>query len=338
MHHIGPEAAEAGLHLAALGMLAQMAGKPQKAKGILQSHVVGFAALRQGSPLGFGGGLTRLAELEIGAVLAEQQVDRFAGLGIHPNGFGAIGLLLEDQLGPIRIEVGRGDLHRQGGLEQLLAAIVGHPLLLQIGPETADPHHAGQALQFHGAGDTGVDVALALQHLGFEPLLALVEALQVGQPLHLAGGDLIEAALHPGCEAGIDQIRKMFLQQGGHREGGEAGGEGIVLKRGVTAVHDRADDRGVGGRAADALLLKHLHQGRLAIAGGGLGVVTEGLYRLTGGGITHLQGRQQHLLSLQGGVGVVTALHVGAEEAGEVDPLAAGAEQGRALGAPGSGL
>ena len=40
--------------------------------------------------------------------------------------------------------------------------------------------------------------------------------------------------------------------------------------------------------------------------------------------IVHRQGGQQHLLALQGGIGVVAALHVGAEEAGEVDALAAG--------------
>ena len=292
MHHVGPEAAEAGLHLASIGMLPQLAGEPQQAEGILQRHLLGFAAFRQGGPLRLGGGLTGLTELEIGPVLPEQQVDGLAGFRVDPDRFRAIGLLLENQLGPIRIEVGRGDLHRQGGLEQLLAAVVGHPFLLEVGAEATDPHHAGQTLQLHGAGDTGVNVALALLHLGLQPLVALVEAFQVGQPFHLAGGDLIEAVLHPRREAGVHQIGEVLLQQGGHREGGEARGEGVVLKRGVAAVHDRADDRGVGGGTADALLLEHLHQGRFAIAGWRLGLVPEGLHRLTGGGIAHLQGRQ----------------------------------------------
>ena len=119
--------------------------------------------------------------------------------------------MLQDQLGAVGIEVGRGDLHRQGGLEQLFTAVVGQPFLFEVGAEAADPHHTGQPLQLHGAGDAGVDVTLPLQHLGFQALLALVEALQIGKPRHLAGGNLIEGGFHPGGEACIDQIGEMLL-------------------------------------------------------------------------------------------------------------------------------
>ena len=91
---------------------------------------------------------------------------------------------------------------------------------------------------------------------------------------------------------------------------------------------------GVGGGPADALLFQGLHQGRFAVAGGGLGLVAEGLHGPAGGAVPHRQGRQQHLLALQGGIGIVAALHVGPEESGEVDPLATGAEVGGAEAAP----
>ena len=133
--------------------------------------------------------------------------------------------------------------------------------------------------------------------LGFQAIFALVEALQVGQPLHLAVGDLVEAVLHPGREAGVHQIREMLLQQGRDGKGREAGHQGIVLEGGVAAIDDCADDRGVGGGPADALLLEHLHQGRLAVAGWRLGLVAQGLYLLAGGVIPHLEAGQQHLLA-----------------------------------------
>ena len=87
-------------------------------------------------------------------------------------------------------------------------------------------------------------------------------------------GDLIEGVLHASGEARVDQFREMLLQQCRHSEGGEAGGEGVSLERGVTPIHDRADDRGIGGWTTDAFLLEHLHQRGLAEAGGWLGLMT----------------------------------------------------------------
>ena len=239
----------------------------------------------------------------------------------------------QDQLRLFGIEIGRGDLLGQGGLEQLLGAVFSDALGFQVGAEAADAHHAGQALQLNGAGHTGVDIALPLLHLGFQALFSLKEALQVRQPLHLTVGNLIEGVLHPGRETGVHQIREVLLQQGRHGKSREAGGERVVGEGGVAAIDDRADDRGIGGRPADALLLEHLHQGRLAVASGGLGLVTEGLHRLAGRAIAHLQGRQQQLLSFNRRVGIVAALDVGAKETSEVDALTRGPELGWAQGA-----
>ena len=122
----------------------------------------------------------------------------------------------------------------------------------------------------------------------------------------------------------------MLLEQCRHGEGREVGVRALPQKRGVAAVHDRADDRGVGGGSADALLLEHLHQGGFTEPRGRLGLVTEGLHLLRFRSIAHRKGWQEHLLAFQSGIRVVTALHVGAEEPREVDPLAARAEAGLA--------
>ena len=169
--------------------------------------------------------------------------------------------------------------------------------------------------------------------LGFQAIFALVEALQVGQPRHLAVGDLVEAVLHPGREAGVHQIREMLLQQGRDGKGREAGHQGIVLEGGVAAIDDCADDRGVGGGPADALLLEHLHQGRLAVAGRRLGLVAQGFHLLAGGAIPHLEAGQQHLLAFEGRIGVIGTLHIGAKETGEINALAGGTEAGQSQGA-----
>ena len=164
--------------------------------------------------------------------------------------------------------------------------------------------------------------------MGLEPLVPLVEALQVGQPLHLAGGDVVEGPLHPRGEAGVHQIREVLLQQGGHGKGREAGGQRVVLQRRVTAIDDGADDRGVGRGATDAFLLKHLHQGSLAVASRGLGLVTQRFDGLAAGAVAGFQARQQDFLPFKGGIGVIAALDVGPEETGEVNALAIGAEAG----------
>ena len=53
-----------------------------------------------------------------------------------------------------------------------------------------------------------------------------------------------------------------------------------------------------------------------------------GFAALAAGVIAAAQGGQQHLLAFQGRIGVIAALHIGAEEAGEIDALTAGAETG----------
>ena len=338
MHHIGPEAPQARLHPPTGRMFAQLAGQAQQAEGGLQAELLRLDPLRQRGAFRLGYRLAHLAQLQVGAVLAKQQEDVLAALRIDADRLRAFGLVAQDELGLLRVQVGRGDLVGQGGLEQLFAAVLSDAAGFQVGAKAADAHHAGQPLQLHRAGDAWIDVPLPPLHLGFQSLIALVKALQIGEPGHLALGDLVEAALHPGRKAGVHQVGEVLLEQRRHREGGEAGDQGVVLQRGVTTIHDRADDRGVGGGTANAFFLQHLHQRRFAVAGRRLGLVGQGLNALAGGRVAHSQGRQQHLLTLQGGVGIIAALHVGAEEAGEIDALAAGSEAGWAEGRLGGGL
>ena len=117
----------------------------------------------------------------------------------------------------------------------------------------------------------------------------------------------------------------------------------------VVAVLDGADDAGVGGRAADAVLFQFLHQRGFVEARGGLG---ELLVRVE---LVQLQG----LAQLEGGqLGVVLVLFVGPlggvrdglgldlglvraidrQPAGEALDLALGLEQGRVLAHLGFGL
>ena len=82
VHHIGAEAAEAGLHLAAVGMLTQLARQAQQPEGILQAELLRLHALGQRRPLGLGILVAHLTTLHVGPVLTEQQINQIAGLRI----------------------------------------------------------------------------------------------------------------------------------------------------------------------------------------------------------------------------------------------------------------
>ena len=311
-------------------MFTEKTRQAEQSEGILQGEIFRLLPLGQRRALGLGILITHLAPLHVRAVLTEEQVDQIPRFGILTDGFGAVGLLFEDQFGLLFIQISRSDLPGQGGLDQLFLTVVADTFGLQVGAKTADANHGGQALQIDGAGCTWVNVPFPLLHLGFQALVTLVEALQVRQPLHLAVGDFIEGVLHPGGEAGVHQFREMLLEQRRHGKGGEAGGKGIAQQRGVAAINDRSNDRGVGRRPADALFFQHLHQRCLAEPCRRLGLMAERFDSLRLRCIANAQRRQQHFLPLKGRIGIIAALHVGAEETGEVDALAAGPETGLA--------
>ena len=139
-------------------------------------------------------------------------------------------------------------------------------------------------------------------------------------------GDLIQGVFHPGREAGVHKVRKVLFQKSRHRKSSEAWGEGVAEQGGVTAIHDRADDRGVGGGSPDPFLLQHLDQGSLAETGRWLRLVTERLNLFGFRSITDREGRQEHFLPFQSCIRVITSFHVGAEETWKIDALAASPE------------
>ena len=309
-------------------MLPQKPGEPQQTQRIIEAEILGLLALRQGCPLRLRVVVADLAALHIGAVLTEEEVNQIAGFRIFTQRFRPISLLFQDQFSLFLIQICRRDLPRQGGLDELFLPLLTDALGLQISPEATDADHTGESLEVHGAGRTGIDVSLPLLNLGLQSLIALVEPLEVRQPLNLSVRDLIQGVLHPGGEAGVHQIGEVLLQQSGHGKGRETRRQGIPLQRGVTAIHDRADDRGVRGRAADPLLLQHLHQGCFAEPSGRLGLVSQRFHLFRCWRIPHRKGRQEHFLAFQRSIGVIAAFHIGAEEAGKVDALAAGPETG----------
>src|SRR4029453_4400573 len=106
----------------------------------------------------------------------------------------------------------------------------------------------------------------------------------------------------------------------------------------VAAAQDRRDDRGVGRRPADAFVLEALDERRVGIARRGGGLVAlrmerreRGASRLGGPGtgdrLPARERRQDRLLVVERGGGIVAALDVGAQEPGELDRLAGRGEQ-----------
>ena len=104
----------------------------------------------------------------------------------------------------------------------------------------------------------------SLQALGVA--VAEVEAPQPGDALLVARGDPVEVVLHPRREVVVDEPREVALEQLDDREGEERRHERAALLRHVAAVEDRAHDRRVGRRAADAALLERADERRLGVA------------------------------------------------------------------------
>ena len=126
----------------------------------------------------------------------------------------------------------------------------------------------------------------------------------------------------------------MLLEQADDREREEGRDERGAALEDVAAVEDRAEDRGVGGRAADAELLERPHERRLGVARGWARLVSLRLERFQLDGVAFGEVRQAALLVflLRGAVGV-SAFLVRGEEAAERDHGSRGAELDRLAGA-----
>ena len=103
------------------------------------------------------------------------------------------------------------------------------------------------------------------------------ECIELCRAVDLAVGDEIERVLHVAGEVIVDELAEVLLQQPDDGERGEARDERRALLPDVAAIDDRGHDRGVGGRTADAELLKLRHKLGLGVAGRrGRGVALRG--------------------------------------------------------------
>ncbi len=154
------------------------------------------------------------------------------------------------------------------------------------------------------------------------------ELVEPGLAADRAVGDAVELVFHAGGEGVVDQLAEVLLEQADHREGGPGGHQRGALLPDVAAVLDGLHDRRVGGGAADAELLEPLDQRGLGEAGGRRGGVALGLELGRRERLADGEHGQQRLAVVEGGIGIVGALHVGPQVAGERDGPTGGGELG----------
>src|SRR5438093_1899120 len=141
----------------------------------------------------------------------------------------------------------------------------------------------------------------------------------------VAGRDAVEVVLHARREPVVDEPAEVLLEQVDDGEGEERRHERGALLEDIATVEDRADDRGVRRRAADAELLERAYERRLGVARRRVRLVTLRLELDQLDGTTLGQIRQAALVVVGLLVGVATFL-VRGEEAAERNHRAGGAE------------
>ena len=216
-------------------------------------------------------------------------------------------------------------------LGRLLARQRARLLVLGVGrageelPVAAEADDHRVALRADLVAGLGGDVA------ALDGLADLVDALleraeeraQQRDPRPVALGDLVELLLHPGREREVHVLAEVQDEEVGHDLADLLGMQAPLLDPDVAAIDDRRDRRGIGRRAADAVLLERLDQRRLRVPRRRLGEV------LGGRDVEHacdvaLGQRRQRALRLLGGV--VLALRVDPGEAVEQGPGRRGAK------------
>ncbi len=141
-------------------------------------------------------------------------------------------------------------------------------------------------------------------------------------PVPRPGGDLVELVLHAGGEGVVDLAAEVALQQLDHGERRPGRDHRLALLPHVAAVLDRLHDRRPRRGPPDAQLLQPLDQGRLGVAGRRLGRVADRLDRRVGQHLVDGKIGQQALAVVEVGLGVVRALDVDPQVAGEGDRAA----------------
>ncbi len=328
--HVGAVAADADLHgLAGVGMVAEMRRQAQQPGRQLGVYVVGLHPWRQRHPLGLLVVARRVgAKLQVGAVWPAFQKHGLLAAGERPHLHVALGRFPQVGLQRLPADVAGRQLVRQRGALDL-AALDGP---LDVGAVAAHTHDVGvPAGVGHGGNLAGVDVLEPFADPRLDAVRAPEEVAQVGRGGQRAGGDVVQRRLHVGRELGVDQPGELAFEQVVGGEGHEGGHQLRAVLESVAAPLHGVDDAGVGAGPADAFGFEKLDQRRLGVARGRLGFVCLRGQLPHGQRVALGQLRERLLAVVQGGVGVVGPLHVGAEEAGEERGAAAGPERRLAL-------
>ena len=194
---------------------------------------------------------------DVRAVATGARDDRAAGLGIGAQ-VAVTCRLREELLGALERQLVGGELF---GDARALA------VPLEVRPVAADAQH-DSVCDLEGVDLARVDRAEIRDELVQTTVaVAEVEAAEPFDAMLVPGRDPVEVVLHPRGEVVVDEPAEMLLEQGDDGEREERRYERRAALEDVAAVEDRAEDRGIRRRPADAELLERPHERRLGVAG-----------------------------------------------------------------------
>ena len=169
-----------------------------------------------------------------------------------------------------------GELVRGQIIRDRRSSLAGLDVRTELAIAGDDLLAVGRDAQLQGADSSRVYVAEPGRHLGVEADVVActeVEPVEPWDRLRYAAGDLVKVGFHSGGELVVNEVRKVFFEEGDHGEGAEGGNQSRALLPHIITALDCLHDRGVGGRPANTEFLKSLDQGGLGEPGRRLGGV-----------------------------------------------------------------
>ncbi len=268
------------------------------------------------------GGVVGRPELQVRTERPTLEQHRLARLGLGGDGHIAHVPLAKVPLERAPVQVAWSDVvGKRSGAD----LAVERPL--DVGPVPSDTHDVRLPTFVDDGGDLArVDALEPRLDAAGDAFCAEVEVAQVAVAGALAGRDVVERRLHVGGELGVDQAGELPLEQVVGGERGEGGNQLLTLLADVPAGLDGLDDAGVGARASDALGLEKLHQARVGEPRRRLGLVPFRPHLAAAQRLVDGEWGKRLVTVVEGGLGIVAAFDVGAEEPWEQHGAAAGAE------------